>query len=308
MLALTSLLWGMTFIVIKKGLNDASPFMFLALRFGTAFIVYYLIFRKHFKNISRMTFFRAILISVFFFGGYAFQTLGLRYTTVAKSALFTYMFAPLIPPLQFIFTGKKPKAINVVALAVVFIGVLIYSSPNGELFDIRAFLNYKTDYLNEYFGGSSFNIGDFLSLLGAVSYAFFILLIDRFSEKESPVVMTGFQLFYSALIAIILSVIFEKTFIKPTINLAVSILYLAIPGSVIAVYFMNKYQGMTTAVRASLIYSLEPVFTIIFGWLILREKLSIVEISGAVIIVLGVTTAEVVGAVLEKKRREEPAF
>ena len=105
-LAFTTLLWGLTFVVIKSGLNDASPLMFLSLRFSAAFVVYIIIFRKHFRKINRRTLFRAVFLSLFFFSGYAMQTIGLKYTTVAKSALFTYMFAVFVPPLQFFLRVK----------------------------------------------------------------------------------------------------------------------------------------------------------------------------------------------------------
>ena len=206
--------------------------MFLCLRFSAAFAVYSLFFRKHFKKLSRQTVIRAIILSLFFFSGYAMQTIGLKYTTVAKSALFTYMFAVFVPPLQFFFTGKKPKILNVTALAVVFIGMWIFTAP----------------------GNSALNIGDFVTLIGSFGYAFFIIFVDRYTGEEDPVVLSGFQFLISALLAGLLSGVFEETFVRPTLNLTVSILYLAVPGSVIAIYFMNKYQGMTTPVKACIIY------------------------------------------------------
>jgi drug/metabolite transporter (DMT)-like permease len=278
-LAFTTLLWGMTFIVIKTGLSDASPLMFLCLRFSAASIPFLIIFRKRFRNLSGRTVRRAFFLSLFFFSGYAMQTIGLKYTTVAKSALFTYMFAVFVPPLQFFFTGKKPKMLNVIALAVVIIGMVIFTSP----------------------GNSSMNIGDWLTLIGAVGYSFFIIFVDRFTGEEDSVVLTGFQFVISAVLAGVLSVFFEDTFIHPTVNLTVSILYLAIPGSIIAISLMNKYQGLTTPVKACIIYALEPVFTIMFGWIILKESLSSSEMTGALLIVAGVVFTEIFSAFKKQK-------
>lgn len=279
MLSFTTLLWGMTFIVIKTGLNDASPLMFLCLRFSAASIPFLIIFRKRFTKLSGKTIRRGLFLSLFFFSGYAMQTIGLKYTTVAKSALFTYMFALFVPPLQFFFTGKKPKLLNVAALAVVFLGMVIFTSP----------------------GNSALNIGDWLTLLGSVGYSFFIIFVDRFTGEEDPIVLTGFQFVVSAVIAAVLSFIFEDTFVLPTLNLTVSILYLAIPGSIIAISLMNKYQGQTTPVKACIIYALEPVFTIIFGWMILKEALSSSEMLGALLIIAGVVFTEVFGAIKNRK-------
>ena len=272
----------MTFVITKRGLGDASPLIFLTLRFGAAFAIYFIIFRKHFLRMSIKTVLRAVLMSLFFFSGYAFQTVGLQYTSVAKSALFTYMFVVLVPPLQFFMTGKKPKFLNIAALVVVFIGMMIFTRP----------------------GNSSLNFGDYLTLGGAVGYAFYIIFLDRFTGKEDPVVLTGFQFFVSAVIALIMSLFLEETYVRPTISLAVSILYLAIPGSIIAIFLMNRYQGVTTPVRACVIYALEPVFSIFFGWIILREKLTSSELLGAVLILSGVVFSEIAGNLLGRKKSQ----
>ncbi len=280
MLALTAMLWGLTFVLIKKGLNDSSPLMFLCLRFGTASILFLLIFRKHFKKLNSKTVRRGILLSLFFFLCYAMQTIGLKYTTVAKSALFTYMFVVFVPPLQYFFTGKKPRLLNLAALAVVFSGLIVYTAP----------------------GRSSFNIGDALTLSGSIGYSFFVIYVDRYTGKEDPVVLTGFQFFVSAVLAGLLSIFLEDTFVVPSLNLAISILYLAVPGSIIALLLAVKYQGYTTPVRACIIYSLEPVFSIIFGWLMIREGLAPAELAGAALILSGVIISEVIGALRGKKQ------
>ncbi|HAK46544.1 MAG TPA: hypothetical protein DCO79_11585 [Spirochaeta sp.] len=279
-LAFTTMLWGMTFIVTKRGLGDASPLLFLSMRFGAASLIYFAIFRKHFSGLNKTTILRSLFLSIFFFSGYAFQTVGLKYTSVAKSALFTYMFAVFVPPLQFFLTGKKPKFLNIAALVVVFIGMLIFTAP----------------------GNSSLNIGDYLTLFGAIGYSFFIIFLDRYTGKENPVVLTGVQFFMSAVVAAVMSIFLEDSFAYPTVNLFVSILYLAVPGSVIAIYLMNKYQGITTPVKACIVYALEPVFTIFFGWLILQEGLTSSEFLGAGLILAGVVFSELIGALRARKK------
>jgi drug/metabolite transporter (DMT)-like permease len=273
-LVFTTLLWGMTFIVTKTGLDDASPLMFLSLRFWAAAVPFFIIFRNRFRRLSKKTFKRALLLSLFFFIGYAAQTIGLKFTTVAKSSLFTYMFALVVPALQYFFTGKKPKLLNLAALGIVFAGMYLFTSP----------------------GSSSLNIGDYITLAGAAGYAFFIIFIDRYTDEEDPVVLTGFQFILSAAAAAILSIFLEETYVRPTVNLLISLSYLAVPGSIIAILLMNKFQGMTTPVRACIIYALEPVFTIFFGWLILKEVLNVSETLGAILIISGVVLTEVIGA------------
>ena len=169
------------------------------------------------------------------------------------------------------------------ALVVVFIGMLLFTAP----------------------GNSALNAGDFLTLIGAVGYAFFIIFVDRYTGEEDPVVLTGAQFLVSAMLAGLLSIFLEDTFVNPTLNLTVSILYLAIPGSVIAILLMNKFQGQTTPVKACIIYALEPVFTIMFGWILLHETLSASEFFGAAVILSGVVFSELFGVLKKRSGRQK---
>src|SRR5687767_6315803 len=83
-----TVIWGATFVVVKRALDDASPLLFVALRFSAAAAVLAILYRDHLRGAGASA--RAgILCGVFLFLGYAFQTVGLRLTTAAKSAFIT---------------------------------------------------------------------------------------------------------------------------------------------------------------------------------------------------------------------------
>ena len=104
----------------------------------------------------------AAVLGILNYIAYAAQTIGLEYTTVAKSSLVTYLFSVLTPPLQYLITGKKPTAGNITGLLIVFTGMMIITSPRAE----------------------GINFGDILTLASALSYALYIVYIDVYSSAE----------------------------------------------------------------------------------------------------------------------------
>src|SRR5271168_133130 len=86
-LVVMTLIWGATFVMVKRALADASTLLFLTIRFGLAAFVLALIFRKDFRAANLRTSVRGGMLAGFcLFSGYVLQTLGLRYTTASKAA------------------------------------------------------------------------------------------------------------------------------------------------------------------------------------------------------------------------------
>jgi drug/metabolite transporter (DMT)-like permease len=271
MLVLTTLLWGGTFVVIKTGLNDASPFLFLSIRFGFAFLVAGAVWFRHLRGMNRRTLVHGVILGVFIFGGYGSQTFGLAYTTVAKSALFTYTFALFTPALQFFMLKKPLRTGNLVGLLIVFGGMFLFTAPSR----------------------GSLNIGDWVTLAGAGLFAFYVVLLDRYSSVDEPAQLTIVQFAVTAIIAALSSLLLEpQRFVVWNGGLLLAMAYLGIVGSVVAIYLMNRFQKDTTPTKAVLIYALEPVFTVIFGYLFLTELLAVNQLIGGALILGGVIVSE----------------
>ncbi|MGC1907490.1 MAG: DMT family transporter [Candidatus Acidiferrum sp.] len=105
-LVLCTLLWGATFVVVKNALAHASVFIFFALRFTFAAALM-TVFRPHvLRNLKKEELLAGAALGFFMFGGYAFQTAGLLYTTPAKSGFVTGSSVVLVPLLLAIFWRK----------------------------------------------------------------------------------------------------------------------------------------------------------------------------------------------------------
>ncbi|HUZ18405.1 MAG TPA: DMT family transporter, partial [Spirochaetia bacterium] len=178
MLVVTTLLWGSTFVVIKTGLNDASPLLFLCLRFALALAIGCFLWRKKLRTINRATLLHGLLLGFFMFGGYGSQTYGLAFTTVAKSGLFTYVYALITPALQYLLVRKPLRMGNLIGLLIVVSGMLLFTHPSA----------------------GTLNVGDWVTLGGAGLFAFYVVLLDRYTSTEEPVQLLLVQFFTTSLL------------------------------------------------------------------------------------------------------------
>ncbi|MCK4514791.1 MAG: DMT family transporter, partial [Spirochaetaceae bacterium] len=147
-----TIIWGATFSVTRGGLQFISPLLLIAIRFiGEAIIVAPIL------AILGHKFWKALLpgvvLGLLLAVAYSLQTVGLQYTTAARSAFVTYLFAVLVPPLQRLMTDRRLSVSNLVGLAIVLIGTAVLTRP------------WKA-------GG--WNTGDMLTLGAAVTFAFFV--------------------------------------------------------------------------------------------------------------------------------------
>jgi drug/metabolite transporter (DMT)-like permease len=271
MLVFTTVLWGGTFVVIKNGLGEASPLLFLSLRFAFAFLLGCAVWFGRIIRITRQALIHGVVLGVFMFGGYGSQTFGLAYTTVAKSSLFTYTFALITPALQFLILKKRLRTGNLLGLLVVLGGMYLFTAPSS----------------------SSLNLGDWVTLGGAGLFAFYVVLLDRYSNVDDPAQLTVVQFAVTSILALAGSLLLEpRRFIVWNGKLFFALAYLGILGSVVAIFLMNRYQKETSPTKAVLIYALEPVFTVIFGYIFLAEILQPYQIAGGFLILAGVVVSE----------------
>ena len=100
--------WGLTFVVIQDALSDIGPYYFLTLRFSFALFFLALIYWRHFKYINTKTVKTGTLIGLILFGGYAFQTVGLKYTGPATAGFITGLAVVLVPIISALYLKKCP--------------------------------------------------------------------------------------------------------------------------------------------------------------------------------------------------------
>jgi drug/metabolite transporter (DMT)-like permease len=101
-----TVIWGVTFVLVKDALHDVSPLVYLALRFTLAAIVLGLVYGRKLKRASLRD---GAIAGVFLFLGYLFQTTGLQYTSPSKSAFYTSLSIPMVPLLASLVSARWPS-------------------------------------------------------------------------------------------------------------------------------------------------------------------------------------------------------
>lgn len=270
-LILVTFFWGTTFVLMKQTLNSISTFNLLAIRFMLAALMVAIIFHKKLTKLDLVTIKGGSIIGLCLFSGYVFQTFGLLYTTASKSGFIAGSCVVLVPFLSPHIIGEKPGISEFSAAFVTFLGLCALTLSNG---------------LNE------INRGDVLSLLGAVAYAFQIVFISKYSKISNNYNSTFIQVLFVGILSTFFSFLFEKTTLPIQIHLWGQLLYLSLFATAIAFVVQNIAQKHTTPVRASLIFTLEPVFAAIFAFIALSERLTLLQIFGGILVVLGMLVAE----------------
>lgn len=285
-LLLNTLIWGGTFALVKNALTDISPLLFLGIRFFIAAMLLYPFVHLTLKKMDKKTFIAGSVLGIFYFFGFATQTVGLNFTSATKSGFITGTFVVIIPILQTIIERRKPKWYNIVSIFFVMIGLIFLSSSGDNLFQ----------FINEL--GSDFNLGDFLTLLCAILFAFQVVYVDVFTKKYEYMPLVFIQLLITGLGgflgALVLSTLgFEFIKFSLATNVVFALIYTSVFASIIATILQLKYQKIVTPTKAGIIYSFEPIMAAVLAFFILGEKISKFGMFGGVFIVFGLLLSEI---------------
>jgi drug/metabolite transporter (DMT)-like permease len=285
-LVLLTLVWGTTFTLVKRVLDaGTSPGAFLSLRFGLAVAVLALLWAWRRPKVSAGLWRDGGLLGLAMFAGFALQTFGLRYTTPARSGFITGLAVVIVPLIARFLHGRRvgvPAWVGVV-LAVAGLGLLT-----------RPFSGDTT---------AAMALGDLLTLGCAVAYAFQISWTSEFSPRHPLLALTAVQVAVTFVGSLALLAI-DPVRVVPSAELVGTVAFTGLAMTVGAFFVMNWAQRRTSAVRAAIIYALEPPAAAVFSNLVTGEVLPPVGIAGGALILVGVVVAEVGGAIEARWRAQ----
>ena len=271
-MVITTMIWGVTFVIVKDALNDAPPYMFSALRFGIAFALGLIYVNKNIKNISRKEMIGGLLCGICLFSGYAFQNFGLMQTSPSKSAFITSVSVIMVPIILVLFRIKKVNIRIWIAVFLAIIGLYILLNPSG--------------------GG--INIGDMLTFGCALSFAAHIIFQDHYLSRGTSISkLFLIQVMYVTLFSCIGVFIFEGVIIDISERLIVALLVTGILATFVAIMFMVWAQTILGPNQTAILLSLEPVFAALFSTFFAGEILGIYGWIGGTIVVFGVISSEI---------------
>lgn len=272
-LALMTVLWGTTFAVVKGALSHGDPFSFLVLRFTIGAVALTALAWR--GMLVPQTLRRGLVLGFFLFFGFALQTWGLVTTTPSRSAFITGLYVVLVPVLGLALFRRVPRIASLVGVVLAVVG-----------------LRYLTGV--EVGAGEGLSTGDWLTLGSAVAYAFHILLTERYAPRSGAIALVAVQLWGVALLSA-LCLPFTEVRVEWTPSFLGAAAACGLLASALAITVQTWAQARTTAVRAALIYAMEPVFAAGYSVGLGYETLGVREWMGGGFIVAGVLVAELGG-------------
>ncbi|MGB9793244.1 MAG: DMT family transporter [Thermacetogeniaceae bacterium] len=257
--------WGTTFQIVHDALADIGTFPFLAVRFLIA-VLFLLPFQK-----GKWQWHPAALRSgLYLFGGYAFQTLGLLWTTPAKAAFITGLSVVLVPLLVALKTRCLPERATAfgAVLAAIGLGLL---TLEGSLIPGK---------------------GDILVLCCAVCVALQILAVEEAARQVDPWSLTVIQLGVICLLSFGIWGGFGGQF-HLTRRVLWALLITAVPATSLAFLIQGWAQRFTTPAKVALVFSLEPVFAALYSYFFGGETFTPQKLLGSVLVFLGIVAGTI---------------
>jgi len=238
------------------------PFQIMAVRFLLGTILMGLISIRSLKGITKSEVKAGGLMGLALFAGFAFQIVGLQYTTPSKNAFLTALNVVIVPFISFLILKKKIGARGIAGALMSIAGV--------------ALLSLERNF--------SLGLGDGLTLICAVGFAFQIFLTSEFVKKYRATVLNFIQMITAFFLSFISLMAFGETQYHVTGKGILSVLYLGVISTTICYLLQTASQKYVDETKAAIILSLESVFGTLFSILILGEIVTPRMLAGSIII------------------------
>lgn len=278
-LVLTTMLWGGSFVFNKIGFRELPPVTFLFFRFSLAAALMFLVCVNRLRRTDRATVVKGIKVGLALLAANLSFAVGLDGTTVARAAFLNNLFVLFVPLLGFLLWRDR-------------IGRLLVG---GILFAVSGL------WMLAHGGASGFSRGDLLSTLCAFCIAIHILAVSKLLKDEDVYLVTLFQLATVAVAGGILSLLFAPPVRAVGAVTWGALIYCAIFPTILCFTIQNTYQRYTTPAQAGLVYTLDPVWSLVGGLFILNESLTAREWIGCGLIFAGVVVPVGISRILEIK-------
>ena len=276
-LFITAVIWGIAFVAQSAGMDYIGPFSFNAIRYGMGSIVLIpviIVLRKlrHPKDDSLQdTVKGGILCGLALCAASLFQQFGILYTTVGKAGFITALYI-IIVPFYGVLLKRKIEKKAWLAAGIAIIG--FYLMCMSESF--------------------SLSLGDGLVLISAFIWGVQIMLVDKYSKRADPVMLSSIEFGTSSLLCAVFAFIFERDITwKAVTDCAIPLLYAGVMSCGIAYTLQVVAQKRVRPTLACLIMSLEAVFSALAGWVLLGQSMTGMEILGCVLVFAGVVVAQI---------------
>jgi drug/metabolite transporter (DMT)-like permease len=265
-LVISTLFWGGSFVFNKLAFTEVPPVNFMFLRFTLATGIMALISLRRLPRINRVIVRKGVIVGLALGIANLSFVLGVNGTTVSRAGFLNNLFVLIIPLFGFLIWRERVDRWTMTGILLAI----------GGLWQLA--------------GGSAggFNRGDILSTLTAFFIAAHIILVSRLLRDEDIYLVTLTQFAAVAVLGAVLVVLSPVPPFRIGVVSGAALIYCAIFPTIICFTLQNSFQRYTTPTKAGLIYTLDPVWSMLGGMIILGERLSMREWRGCALILMAV--------------------
>ena len=281
LLLLTGAIWGLAFVAQRIGMEHIGPHLFNGLRFGlgSLFLLPFL-FSKTKRNTKNRTphaiktenkyiLLGGSIVGIILFIAAALQQIGMIYTTAGNGGFITGLYVILVPIFGLLIKQKTNLGTWTGTILAV-IGLYFLS---------------VTDQL-------SISKGDLFVFSSAIFWAIHVLTISWLAPKVESLKLAIFQFSICAVLSLITAIITEEIELNSIIEATPAILYGGIMSVGVAYTLQIVAQKKAPPAHAAILLSLEGVFAVIGGLLVLGETMSLRGYIGCLLILTGMLLSQ----------------
>jgi len=267
-LVLVTLLWGGTFYAVQVALAWAAPFALVGVRFAiaAALLGAVLWWRGELRGLNRFELRAGVVLGFWVFLGFGLQTAGLQHIESSKSGFLTALYVPLVPLVLWLWKRQRPTRWAWLAIGLAVLGTYALTGAQLDL--------------------STWNVGDWLTVACALAFALEIVFLGHYSKHCNPVRLAWVLVGVAAVFSLATSVALQEGSVQwawPFVALIVALACI----TAFVQFAMSWAQQSVPETRATLIYSMEPVWAAVVG-AIAGERLGLLGLLGGALIVLAV--------------------
>lgn len=269
--------WGASFLAVKVALVELSPAAILLGRFALATAVLLALFPRRWWRLPAGTWRAGLAVGACLYAAFLFQTLGLQYTTPARSGFISGAYLVLVPVLELLLFRVRVAPRVALGIAVAFAGMALLTHPPSL---------------------AGVNRGDLLTLACALGFALHIVALGRYAPRlpapELAVLQIGFAGALALPVALATGGGLAPLELAPRVLAAVA--FLGVLCSALAFGVQTWAQARTSPGRAALLLALESVFAALLSVAAGVERLTPGEWLGGLLVVVGVLLGELPAA------------
>lgn len=278
-LILTTFFWGGSFLFSKIGLREIPPLLFVFSRFALATLLMMVIFVRRLRLLNHSILKRGVLVGVALGLTNISFVFGVKDTSISRAGVLNNLFVLFIPLITKLVWKDRIGRINLVGLGLASAGIWLLATG----------------------GGVGFNRGDLVSTICALFIAGHIITVSKVLRDDDVYIISLVQFATVAAMSGSAALVASTTWNEISPMALLSIIYCAIFPTVICFTLQNSFQRYVTPTRAGLMYTLDPVWSLLAGFFFLGERLLPMEWLGCAMIFMAAFIPLVVKVFVESR-------